>query len=92
LAKFRIFETQQFLQDLEQDFSGQQERIVNKLNDYVYVQLRQNPYFGKNIKKLKGYTPDTWRYRIGIYRFFYEVDESQKMVFMIAADKRKSAY
>jgi mRNA interferase RelE/StbE len=92
LAKFRIFETQQFLQDLEQDFSGQQERIVNKLNDYVYVQLRQNPYFGKNIKKLKGYTPDTWRYRIGNYRFFYEVDESQKMVFMIAADKRKSAY
>ena len=92
MAKFRIFETQQFLQDLEQDFSGQQERIVNKLNDYVYVQLRQNPYFGKNIKKLKGYTPDTWRYRIGNYRFFYEVDESQKMVFMIAADKRKSAY
>ena len=92
MAKFRIFETQQFLQDLEQDFSGQQERIVNKLNDYVYVQLRQNPYFGKNIKKLKGYTPDTWRYRIGNYRFFYEVDESQKMVFMTAADKRKDAY
>jgi mRNA interferase RelE/StbE len=92
LDNFKIFETNQFLKDLEQDFSGQQERIKTKLSSYIYPQLRQNPYFGKNIKKLLNYKPETWRYRIGNYRFFYEIDEQKKIVFMTAADSRSSAY
>ncbi|MBN2372916.1 type II toxin-antitoxin system RelE/ParE family toxin [bacterium] len=86
LNNFKIFETNQFLKDLEQDFKGQQERIKKKLIAYVYPQLRQNPYFGKNIKKLKDYNPETWRYRIGDYRFFYEIDVNKKVVYMIAVD------
>lgn len=66
--------------------------IRKKLSDYVYPQLRDNPYMGKNIKKLKNYKPDTWRYRIGKYRFFYEIDENDDIVFMIAADARKDSY
>jgi len=92
LNKFRIFETDQFLKGLEQDFSGQQERIKIKLHNYVYPQLKQNPCFGKNIKKLATYKPDTWRYRIGSYRFFYEIDNSNKIVFMISVDNRQNAY
>ena len=92
LTKFRIFETNQFLKDLEQDFSGQQERIKTKLANYVYPQLKQNPYFGKNIKKLINYKPDTWRYRIGNYRFFYEINDKNKIAFMISADNRQNAY
>lgn len=92
MANFKIFETNQFLKDLEQDFKGQKERIKQKLITYVYPQLRQNPYFGKNIKKLRAYTPDTWRYRIGDYRFFYAINDSTKTVFMIVADNRSSAY
>jgi mRNA interferase RelE/StbE len=57
LNKFRIFESRQFLKDLEEDFRGQQQRIKEKLIRYVYPQLRQNPYFGKNIKKLRNYKP-----------------------------------
>ncbi len=92
LDNFKIFETGQFLKDIKQDFSGQKERIKTKLTQYVYPQLKQNPYFGKNIKKLKGYLPETWRYRIGSYRFFYEIDEQKKIVFLTAADNRQSAY
>lgn len=88
MNKFRIFETSQFLKDLKQDFSGQQERIKAKLLTYVYPQLKKNPYFGKNIKKLVNYKPDTWRYRIGSYRFFYEIDDQNKIVFMISVDNR----
>jgi mRNA interferase RelE/StbE len=88
LTKFRIFETNQFLKDLEQDFSGQQERVKTKLVNYIYPQIKQNPYFGKNIKKLVNYKPDTWRYKIGNYRFFYEIDEKNKIVFMISVDNR----
>lgn len=92
LNNFKIFETDQFLKDLDQDFSGQQERIKTKLATYVYPQLKQNPYFGKNVKKLTNYKPETWRYRIGNWRFFYEIDEQKRMVFMTAADNRGSAY
>ena len=92
LENFKIFETAQFLKDMEDDFSGQQERIKKKLIAYVYPQLRQNPYFGKNIKKFANYRPETWRYRIGGYRFFYGIDDHKKIIYMIAADNRESAY
>jgi mRNA interferase RelE/StbE len=89
---FKIFEASQFLENIEQDFSGQRERIRAKLHAYVYPQLRQNPYFGKNIKKLFNYKPETWRYRIGSRRFFYTIDDKKKIVFMIASDSRQNAY
>jgi len=41
---------------------------------------------------LRGYKPETWRYRIGPHRFFYEVDEEKKIVFMIAAETRQGSY
>ncbi len=89
---FRIFETDEFHKNLKQDFSGSQERIRAKLTAYVYPQLRQNPYFGKNIKKLLNYKPETWRYRIGSQRFFYSIDDKKKIVSMIAYDSRQSSY
>ena len=92
LSDFRIFETDQFREDLRNIFGAGEEKIVGKLRKYVYPQLRQQPYFGKNIKKLKGYTPETWRYRIGDYRFFYEIDDKKKTVFMIAAGLRAKSY
>jgi mRNA interferase RelE/StbE len=92
LGKFRIFETDQFIEDLSGNFKGQRERIARKLSDYVYPQLRNNPYFGKNIKKLKNYEPGTWRYRIGSYRFFYEINDKERIVSMLAADSRKNSY
>ena len=92
MNKFRIFETNQLLKDLKQDFSGQQERIKTKLVNYVYPQQKQNPFFGKNIKKLVNYKPDTWRYKISSYRFFYEIDNQNKIVFMTSVDNRQNAY
>ena len=92
MANFRIFETAQFRKDLEQDFSGQRERLQQKLSSYVYPQLRDNPFGGKNIKKLRGFTPDTWRYRIGDYRFFYTIETQRKLVSMLAIDHRGRAY
>ena len=92
MTEFRVFETGQFQRDLGQDFRGQQARIQQKLTAYVYPQLRQNPYVGKNIKKLRDAVPETWRYRIGDYRFFYAVDGRKRIVLMLAADHRGRAY
>ena len=90
--KYRIFETKQFKKDLEQIARSGHKKVAQKLQDFVYPQLRQHPHFGPNIKKLKDYKPDTWRYRIGAWRFFYEIDEEEKITFMVAASHRSSAY
>lgn len=92
MGKFKEIETDGFQEDLNRDFSGQQERIFKKLQEYVYPQLRSQPYYGPNIKKLKNYKPDTWRYRIGDYRFFYEIDDKNHLVIMITAEHRGHAY
>jgi mRNA interferase RelE/StbE len=92
LIEFRIFETDQFLKDVSRIFSSQEEKTIIKLKEVVYPQLRQQPYFGKNIKKLRAFKPETWRYRIGSYRFFYEIDDNKKIVFLIAADLRSRSY
>lgn len=87
-----MFETNQFLKDLAQEFGGERKRIKKKLLSYVYPQLRQQPYFGKNIKKLRDYKPETWRYRIGAYRFFYTINDHKKIISMISADNRRDTY
>jgi mRNA interferase RelE/StbE len=92
LPKYKIFETDQYEQDLSDISENIRDKIINKINGYVYNQLSENPYYGNNIKKLKNYSPETWRYRIGNFRIFYEIDEKEKVVFMIAIDLRKDAY
>ena len=77
---------------MKQDFGGQQEKFKKKLKQYVYPQLKKSPAFGRNIKKLRDWNPPTWRYRIGDYRFFYEIDQNEKCIFMIMAEHRGKAY
>src|ERR1039457_3993221 len=89
---FKVFETRSFLADLAALGVVSQRRLEAKLRDYVYPLLRPTPHTGPNIKRLKNWDPPTWRYRVGDWRFFYEIDEKQRIVFMIAADHRKEAY
>ena len=89
---YRIFETRSFLTNLAGLGVVSQRRLEAKLRDYVYPILRQTPHSGSNIKRLKNWDPPTWRYRVGDWRFFYEIDEKQRIVFMTAADHRKEAY
>ena len=89
---FRIFETRSFAADLAGLGVVSQRRLEAKLREYVYPILRQTPHSGSNINRLKNWDPPTWRYRAGDWRFFYEIDEKQRIVFMTAADHRKEAY
>jgi mRNA interferase RelE/StbE len=92
LNEYRIFETKQFARDLREISKAGHASLAQKLRGTVYPQLRQHPRFGPHIRKLKVYTPDTWRYRIGAWRFFYEIDDEERTVFMTAASHRGSAY
>jgi mRNA interferase RelE/StbE len=92
LTDFRIFETDQFQKDLNQLARSGMPKLVSKLHEFVYPQLRSNLSTGPNIKRLKGPYSDIWRYRIGAWRFFYKVDPAARIVSMIAAAHRSSAY
>jgi mRNA interferase RelE/StbE len=92
LNKHRIFETEQFQKDIAYITKSGQKKINDKLREFVYPQLREHPHYGTNIKKLKGLIPDTWRYRVSAWRFFYEIDDEEKIVFMLAASHRSVTY
>jgi len=92
LFNFQIFETQVYLDHLEELLGRKQEAFNKKLQEYVYPQLRNQPYFGKNIKKLKLRSHPTWRYRVGDIRLFYQIDSNGNIVLMTAAMLRKDAY
>jgi mRNA interferase RelE/StbE len=87
--EFRIAETDTFRKEISRP---QFRRIYEKIKNYVYPQLRENPFFGRNIKRLKGDWSDTFRYRIGDYRLFYTISAVEILVLILAIDHRKDAY
>jgi len=89
---FRIFETDEFQKRLGQLTLIDSRFIQRKLIEHMYPQLRKAPFFGLNIKKLKGYNPETWRYRIGRFRVFYLIDQAEKIVSILSVDNRRDAY
>ncbi len=92
MSKYRIFETDTFQKDIARISRSGMSKIREKLREYVYAQLRIEPHFGPNIKRLKNWDPPTWRYRVGAWRFFYEINENEKTVYMTAADHRSRSY
>lgn len=89
LDNFQIAETESFIKEIEK---SQYKKLYKKIIDYVYPILKKNPYFGPNIKKLKGNYSDYYRYRLGDYRLFYKVDAEKIIIFIIDIRNRKKAY
>jgi mRNA interferase RelE/StbE len=92
LSNYKIFETNEFLKKIEKISNSDKSFIEKKLLQHIYPQLREEPHYGNNIKKLIGYKPETWRYRIGKYRLFYVIEESEKIIYTLSIDLRKDVY
>jgi mRNA interferase RelE/StbE len=92
LSDFRVFETKEFLKRLGKLPKEHARIIRTKLDEYVYPQLKKEPFFGPNIRKLRDYTPHMWRYRIGKFRLFYTIDTDEVMVYILSLDFRRNAY
>lgn len=88
-ADYRIAETELTQESLA---SAKHKRLARKLAEYVYPQLRKNPHYGPNIKKLRGDLEEFWRYRVGKFRIFYTVDEQERLVIIHEVEDRKDAY
>ncbi len=92
MSSYKIFETDEFLKNIKKISQREKSFIEKKLAQYIYPQLKDEPHYGNNIKKLVDYNPETWRYRIGKYRLFYVIDESDKIIYLLSIDLRKDAY
>lgn len=92
MNEYRIFETDNFKKQISNLDQHQAEQLYLKIKKLIYPQLRQELHYGPNIKKLKSYDPETWRYRLGNYRIFFEIDHSENIVAIIAIKLRKNAY
>ncbi len=89
LNNFEIAETEIFSSKIKET---KYKKIYKKIIDYIYPQLKLNPFFGNNIKKLKGEFEGVYRYRIGDYRLFYQIENDKILIIILDIDERKDAY
>jgi mRNA interferase RelE/StbE len=89
LSSFKIAETENFEKKIK---SNKYKHLYSKIVEYVYPLLRENPFYGNNIKKLKGDYKEIYRFRIGDYRLFYKITEETVIVFIIDIEARKDSY
>ena len=71
------------LRKLEQIPKGDSKRILHAVKG-----LSLNPYYG-DIQKMKG-EENSWRRRIGSYRFFYKLFPRDKVVLVFHLERRTS--
>jgi len=89
LDKYKIAETENYSKKIN---SKKYHHLYQKIFTDIYPMLRNNPFFGANIKKLKGEYKDIYRFKIGDYRLFYKVDEQKSIIFVIDIESRQDAY
>jgi mRNA interferase RelE/StbE len=89
LVNYKIAETETFSKKIN---LRKYNHLYKKIIEDIYPILKNNPYFGSNIKKLKGEYKDIYRFRIGDYRLFYKIDEHNDLLFILNIENRKDAY
>ncbi|GHT54826.1 hypothetical protein FACS1894109_00170 [Spirochaetia bacterium] len=89
MDKFKIAETETFSKKIN---SKKYSQLYKRVFADIYPILKNNPFFGTNIKKLKGDYKDIYRFRIGDYRLFYKIDEQESIIFIVNIENRKDAY
>jgi len=88
LSKFQIAETATF----EKSKKKIDKKLYEKIKNFVYPQLRENPFYGSNIKKLKDNLEGYYRYRVGNYRLFYLIEDEKLIVVVVDFKHRQQAY
>ena len=92
MSNYKIFETDTFINSVNKIQSDKRKKIYDKLLNYVYPQLKGTPFYDPNIKKFLNYEPPTWRYRVGNYRLFYEIDKTENIIYITLIEIRDKAY
>ena len=72
--------------------TGQARFVQSELLHYAYPQMRQMPFHGANIRRLRDFSPPTWRYRIGQHLVQFHVNNAKRIAYVLAAVDRRDAY
>ena len=88
-VKFNIAETKHFKEKIKWNNYN---KFYKKIYNFIYPQLKENPYFWPNIKKLKWNYKNVYRYRIWKFRLFYVIKKSEIIVIMTDIQQRKDSY
>ena len=89
MGEYKIAETENYSKKIN---SKKYVHLYKKIFEDVYPILKDNPFFGRNIKKLKGEYKDVYRFKIGAYRLFYKIEEKESIIFIINIEGRSDAY
>ena len=65
--------------------------MTRRVNEAIDL-LARNPFFGRNIVKLKGGYAGQYRYRVGSYRIVYSVDAQRQVCTIKGIYRRSRAY
>lgn len=90
-ARYGIYAAARFAQDLARAEPADRRWLEKQLRRKAYPQLGIEPHFGTNIKKLRDWSPPTWRFRLGNWRLFYEIDDKASRVYLTVLDRRSKA-
>ena len=85
LSRYQIAETKSF----EKFKNKIDKKLYSKIENFVYPQLKENPFFGSNIKKLKDNLEGYYRYRMGNYRLFYLIEDEKLIIVVVDLRHRK---
>ncbi|CAN2044176.1 mRNA interferase RelE/StbE [Candidatus Magnetomoraceae bacterium gMMP-13] len=88
MYNFQIAETKNF-QKIKKKID---KKLYDKIVNNVYPQLKSNPFYGTNIKKLKGQFEGYYRYRVGNYRLFYLIENVKVLVIITNFKHRQNSY
>ena len=88
-VKYKIAETESFQKKIKKP---EFRKLYKKIEEYIYPLIKRNPFYGPNIKRLKGEYLEFYRYRIGDYRLFYTVKDEEIIIYIIDIVHRKEAY
>jgi len=67
-------------------------KAVKRRIDEAIETLRANPFWGKDILKLRGNLAGRYRLRVGEYRIVYRIIEEQRLVIVEAIGTRGEVY
>jgi len=85
--KYQIAETKTF----EKAKKKIDKKLYLKIKIFVYPQLKENPFYGSNIKKLKDNLEGYYRYRVGNYRLFYLIEDNKLIIAIVDYKHRQDA-
>jgi mRNA interferase RelE/StbE len=84
---FRI----RFSEEASNVYNNTDDATARKINRCI-ERLCQNPFYGSNIRKLKGELKGSYRYRMGSIRVIYSIDKREKVIWVEYIRTRGKAY